>query len=142
MDTETTPTNTELARILARVADSLAECHHLPALQFIVVSRRGVFAARLADWGNAELVALATWAAKFNAPIVFDREEVSSVGAIFVRTTVPLADWEVVISAMVVDLGRADQLAVNSGATAPLGVRAEVSAEALLAVLDGERVTA
>jgi hypothetical protein len=131
-----------LARILAQVADSLAEYDHLPPLQFIQVTRRGTCRARLAGWGNDELVALVTWAKAFNVPVVFDRTDASSMGAINVRTTVLLAGREVVLTVMVIDLGRADGLAINSGATVPFGLHVEVSAEALLAVLDGEQVSA
>ena len=141
-DRERTSSNSDLARIVAEVADALAEYDHLPPLQFVMVTRTGKGRARPSGFGHEELVALVEWANAFGSPVIFDRSDVSSIGAINVRTIVPLASQAVQLTVMLSDVTKLDALALQAGGVAPFGTHVEVSAEALLAVLDGERATA
>jgi hypothetical protein len=131
-----TASNRQLARIVAEVADALAEYNHLPAMAGVTVYADGDVRLNPDYAQNGAKKTLVVWAQTFSSPIVID---MSSSG--YLRTVVQLAGRETKVELFITqrgayELGAALQIPVSPGG------QVEVSAEALLAVLDGEQVPA
>jgi hypothetical protein len=131
-----TGSNGDLARKLARVADVLAEFEHLPPMESVSVDQNGSVYLCPKWHRHGGKVVLAQWAKAFGVPVVID---MSSSG--YLRAVFEFGGFDAKIEMFITqrgayELGAALQIPVSPGG------QVEVPAEALLAVLDGEQVTA
>lgn len=84
------PTNAEFARFLAQVADALAEYDHLPPVDTITVSHRGVPLMGLSTHRADVPLAHATWAAAIGQTVTLELRGIDPLGTDRLRTEVVL----------------------------------------------------
>lgn len=82
--------NADLARRLADVADALADCDHLPAVDTIALSHRGVPLMGLSTHRADVPLAHAQWAATQDMPVTLELRGTDPLGTDRLRTEVTL----------------------------------------------------
>lgn len=129
MSKNSVPTTRDLPKLGAQVADAISECAHLPTIRGFSVFVDPHHISLHPPIFTGE-ICVAQWAVALGLPVVID---LSSSG--WLRIVFPLGPFEAKMEAYV-SQRRAYELGAALDIPLSLGGQVEVSAEALLAVLE------